>query len=90
MIAASPKKQIVGEDGALDFKPVAFSDNASALEQVIILCQTVRNNLFHGGKSSPSGWDGAERTKMLLSIVLVVLGELAAISDLNPDYTGYY
>ena len=31
-----------------------------------------------------------ERPKMLLSIVLVVLEELARAFDLGPDYTGYY
>lgn len=90
LIAANPKKQVVGEGGTLDFRPVVFPDNTSTLAQVIVLCQTVRNNLFHGGKSSPNGWDGPERTKKLLSTVLVILGELAATYDLNPDYTGYY
>ncbi|WP_147377713.1 hypothetical protein [Mesorhizobium waimense] len=62
----------------MDFRPVAFAEDTSPLGRVIILCQTVRNNLFHGGKSGPDGWEGPERTKMLLSIVLVILGELAA------------
>ncbi|WP_292581923.1 hypothetical protein [Mesorhizobium sp.] len=90
LIAANPKKQIVGAGGTLDFSPVAFADDSSTLARVTTLCQTVRNNLFHGGKSSPDGWDGPERTKMLLSLVLVILGELAATCDLNHDYTGYY
>lgn len=90
LIAANPKKQVVGEGGTLEFRPVAFADNSSSLARVTMLCQTVRNNLFHGGKSGPDGWDVAERTKMLLSIVLVILGELAATCDLNHDYTGNY
>ncbi|WSG98164.1 hypothetical protein U8P76_29130 (plasmid) [Rhizobium johnstonii] len=89
-IAANPRKQIVGDDGSLAFRPVAFPAGTSELGQVIGLCQTVRNNLFHGGKSSNDGFDSPERTKMLLSIVLVVLEELAGAFDLGPDYTGYY
>lgn len=90
LIAAGPKKQFVSEDGRLEFKPVVYPPNTSSLAEVVTLCQTVRNNLFHGGKSSSAGFDGPERTKQLLSIVLVVLGDLAAACDLLPDYTGYY
>lgn len=71
LIAANPKRQVVGEGGTLDFRPVAFADNSSSLARVTMLCQTIRNNLFHGGKSSPDGWDGPERTKMLLSLSLL-------------------
>ncbi|KQR36033.1 hypothetical protein ASF91_20760 [Rhizobium sp. Leaf155] len=89
LIAANPKKQIVGEDCSLDFKPTAL-DHLSTLGQVISHCQTVRNNLFHGGKSGPKGFDSPERTKELLPLVLTVLAELAVSCDLNNDYTGYY
>ncbi len=90
LIAANPKKQIIGEGGTLAFRSVGFPAVTSELGQVIGFCQTVRNNLFHGGKSSSDGFDSPERTKMLLSIVLVVLEELASAFDLGPDYTGYY
>jgi hypothetical protein len=89
LIAANPQKQVVGEDSSLDFKPLAV-DGLSHLGQVIGHCQTVRNNLFHGGKSGPNGFDSPERTKELLPLVLAVLGELAASCALNSDYTGYY
>lgn len=90
LIEANPKKQIVGEDGSLAFRPVVFAEGTSQLGQVISLCQTVRNNLFHGGKSSKDGFDDLSRTKMLLSTVLAILGELAVSCDLNADYTGFY
>lgn len=90
LIDAAPKKQVVGENGTLDFKDVAIPENTSELGQVITHCNTVRNNLFHGGKSGPDGFDGANRTKHLLSLVLAVLDELAVTCDLNSDYTGYY
>jgi hypothetical protein len=56
LIAANPKKQIVGDDRSLAFRPVAFPDGTSELGQVIGFCQTVRNNLFHDGKSSNDGF----------------------------------
>ncbi|NNG71916.1 hypothetical protein HLI18_18660 [Rhizobium laguerreae] len=90
LIAANPKKQIIDDDGSMAFRAVAFPAGTSELGKVIAFCQTVRNNLFHGGKSSNDGFDNPERTMMLLSIVLVVLGELAGAFNLSPDYTGYY
>ncbi|MBO9102347.1 MULTISPECIES: hypothetical protein [Rhizobium] len=90
LIEANPKKQMVGEDGSLEFRPATVADNTSDLERVVILCNVVRNNLFHGGKSSNDGFDSPERTKLLLSLVLGVLGELAEACDLRPDYSGYY
>lgn len=74
----------------LGFRSVGFPASTSELGQVIGYCQTVRNNLFHGGKSSSDGFDSPERTKMLLSIVFVVLEELASAFDLGADCTGYY
>lgn len=90
LIASNPKKQIIGDDGTLAFRSVGFPAGTSELGQVIGYCQTVRNNLFHGGKSSSDGFDSPDRTKTLLSIVLVVLEELATAFDLGADYTGYY
>lgn len=89
LLAANPQKQVVGADGSLDFRPSAL-DGLSAMGQVTTHCQTVRNNLFHGGKSGPKGFDSPERTKQLLSLTLSVLGELAVSSNLINDYTGYY
>nr|ABW33667.1 rcorf110 [Rhizobium rhizogenes] len=63
LIAANPKKQIIGDDGMLAFRAVGFPASTCELGQVIGYCQTVRNNLFHGGKSSTDGFDSPERTK---------------------------
>lgn len=89
LLAANPQKQVVGSDGSFDFRPSAV-DGLSAMGQVITHCQTVRNNLFHGGKSGPKGFDSPNRTKQLLSLTLTVIGELAASCNLINDYTGYY
>lgn len=89
LIAANPKKQVVSADGVLGFAPIKL-EGLSPLGQVIANCQSIRNNLFHGGKSGPKGFDSPERTKELLPLVLAVLGELAISCDLNNDYTGRY
>jgi len=90
LIEANPKKQEVGDDGSLQFRTIEFSEEASDLEKVVAFCQVVRNNLFHGGKSHAAGWDDPERTKMLLSTVVQVLGELAHSGEIDASYTGYY
>ncbi|MGV1926549.1 hypothetical protein ACQZ6S_14720 [Agrobacterium tumefaciens] len=55
LIEANLKKQIVGKEGLLLFSPIVFPEGTSQFGQAIRLCQTVRNNLFHGGKSSKDG-----------------------------------
>ncbi|MGR9279573.1 hypothetical protein ACU8KI_33980 (plasmid) [Rhizobium leguminosarum] len=89
LIAANPQKQVVGADRSLEFRPLAVN-GLSTMGQVIGHCQTVRNNLFHGGKSGAKGFDDPKRTKKLLSLTLALLGELATSCDLMNDYTGYY
>lgn len=89
LIAANPQKQIVGETG-LTFTDVVFEDDASQLDRAILLLKTVRNNLFHGGKSGSRYWDDPERMQLLLPLCITVLNELAEFGGLQADYTGYY
>jgi hypothetical protein len=49
LINAKPQRQIVGVVD-LEYRDVSFNPGASDLERVVRLAQTVRNNLFHGGK----------------------------------------
>ena len=89
LVAANPQKQIVGETG-LTFTDVIFEDDASQLDRVTMLLKTVRNNLFHGGKSGSCFWDDPERMRLLLPLCITVLSELAEFGSLQADYTGYY
>jgi hypothetical protein len=89
LIAANPKRQIVGPY-ELEFRPNQFNQGASDLEKVARFARTVRNNLFHGGKHGAGGWHPDARMQELLPLVITVLGELAELAGMQPDYTGYY
>lgn len=56
LIDAKPQRQVVGQNG-LDFAEVRFDHKPSDLVKVIRLANTVRNNLFHGGKHGSAYWD---------------------------------
>lgn len=87
LIAETPKQQVLGQDG-LEFRAVQFPDGISELGKVVHLVRTVRNNLFHGGKHQSDGWDDPARTRRLLHLVVVVLGELAVQAEIErlPPY----
>ncbi len=89
LIAANPKKQFVGENKTLEFKDIN-TNGYTDLERVTAYCRVVRNNLFHGGKTSSEGFDDPDRTKLLLTLCLSLLSELAEECGLHADYTGYY
>lgn len=91
LIAANPRQQLVAQDGhSLEFKEVQFGAEVTDLARVVRLTKTVRNNLFHGGKSDSGGWDNAPRIKELVSLGSRILDELAEFGDLRSDYEGFY
>lgn len=89
LLDAKPQRQIVGEHD-LDFVEVPFADDTPQLDRVVTLVKTVRNNLFHGGKHGSAYWDDPKRMRLLLSISIRVLNDLARVGGLEADYTGYY
>lgn len=89
LVAENPLKQVIGEHG-LTFADVVFDDRASHLARVTVLLNTLRNNLFHGGKHGSAYWDDPARMRLLLPLSVTVLGELVALGRLEADYTGYY
>ncbi len=89
LVEARPQRQIVGEH-ELEFRDVAFNPGASELEKVVRLANTVRNNLFHGGKHGVEYWDDPERMQVLLGTTISVLGDLAAQTGLTADYNRNY
>lgn len=91
LIEANPQRQVVDATGIdLEFVDLTFTAAASNLQRVVRLAQTVRNNLFHGGKHGDSFWDDPARMLELLPLVIVVLNELAALSGMENDYYRYY
>ena len=90
LICARPKRQVVTVDGNLEWANVRLNNCHNDLSKVVRLLQTVRNNLFHGGKHNVGGWDNDKRTNELLKLGITVLNELAEFADITADYTGYY
>lgn len=89
LIAGNPRRELVGKHG-LVFGEVEFEANASELKRVVRFTLTVRNNLFHGGKSGSDGWDDPARMRLLLEATIPVLNELAELGGFIGDYRGEY
>ena len=90
LIRAAPKRQVVGVGSCMEWRAVDLNKYSSELKQAVKLLQTVRNNLFHGGKHGDEGWDDPERTAKLLKLGVVVLHQLAEQSEIVGDYKRYY
>ena len=90
LIYAAPKRQVVATGERLEWKDVDLSRCPGDLGKVVRLVQTVRNNLFHGGKHGADGWDDPARTARLLKLGIVVLDQIAEQTSLDGDYLGYY
>ena len=54
------------------------------------MLNTVRNNLFHGGKHGDMDMDNIERNIQLLYVSKLVLDQLAEFAGFDADYTRYY
>lgn len=89
LIDAKPQRQIVS-DGELAFRNVGFNAGATDLERVVRLVNTVRNNLFHGGKHGSDYWDEPDRMRDLLTTTIKTIDDLAAQAGLQGDYERYY
>lgn len=89
LIDAKPQRQIVSA-GGLAFRDFGFNASASDLERVMRLANTVRNNLFHGGKHGSDYWDEPDRMRDLLTTTIKALDDLAAQAGLQGDYERYY
>ena len=90
LLEANPATQVIARNGELDFVSVEFAEGTSDLRKVIDLANIVRNNLFHGGKHGGKCWDDPKRIMILLPIVITLLDELAALSEIDGDYRGIY
>ena len=89
LIDANPQRQIVAADD-LAFCHVGFNAGASDLEKVVRLANTVRNNLFHGGKHGSDYWDEPDRMRDLLTKTINAIDDLAVQTGLQSDYERYY
>jgi hypothetical protein len=75
-----PKRQVVNNDGKLDWKKRNLNSEA-LLENLVCSVKGVRNNLFHGGKFESGSVGDPARNTLLLENCITVLSEFLS---LNP------
>lgn len=90
ILDASPEQQVVEANRELAWRAVNLANCKSDLARVVRLLQTVRNNLFHGGKHGGAGWDDPARTELLLKSGIQVLGQFATLAGIEADYVQIY
>jgi len=90
ILDARPEQQVVGANDELAWRATNLVNCKSDLAQVVRLLQTVRNNLFHGGKHGGAGWDDPARTKLLLTCGIQVLRQFANLGGIEADYEQIY
>jgi hypothetical protein len=87
---APPKRQVFNNNGSYHWEKTDLNRENTNLGKVILIIKTIRNNLFHGGKSSQDDWDNPDRNIFLLDKGKIVLDTLATLGDLDADYRRYY
>lgn len=85
LLELAPDRQIVGMGKKLSWRPIGTGDCQTELCKVVRMLKTLRNNVFHGGKSGGAGWDQPDRTEGLLDSGISELHELAALAGLEED-----
>ncbi|SEI03712.1 hypothetical protein [Paracoccus alkenifer] len=85
LIQTPPKKQIVDDNGSLDWRNAG---EVTCVQELIGAVRRVRNNLFHGGKS---GDPDAERNDELFAASLCVIELILKKDDrVRTIFTGEY
>jgi hypothetical protein len=83
LLGAPPKRQVVTDDGGIGWADNLRRSNDTDDEHLLRLVQTVRNNLFHGGKYPyPAGpVEDVARNRGLLVDSLAVLDQCIVMSS---------
>ena len=89
LLSSPPQRQVLA-DGRAEWQTTSLDRESSELGKVILVLKTIRNNLFHGGKSSQADWDNPERNLFYLTHAKRALDLLATIGSLEADYERYY
>ena len=85
LMELAPERQIVGVGKELAWRPVGTEGCATELCKVVRMLKTLRNNVFHGGKSGGAGWDQPDRTEALLDNGISELHALAGLAGLDGE-----
>jgi len=86
LVEQPPRRQVVASDGELRWVGLRLS-RSDEIGNLIQCLKTVRNNLFHGGKSSSGVVPDLPRDRRLLESCLVVMD---ALLDWHPEVRGYF
>jgi len=89
LLLAPPQRQAFAHS-SWKWEKINLDRAKTDLEKVILVLKTIRNNLFHGGKSSQEDWDNPERNLFLLKNGKAVLDSLANLGGLEADYQRCY
>jgi hypothetical protein len=89
LLRLHPKVQVIKSSG-LGWEPVDVSNCQTELCRIVWMLNTVRNNLFHGGKHGDCEVDDKDRNLQLLRNGKVVMDELAEMAGFHADYTRNY
>lgn len=83
-----PKKQRINNN-ELFFEDFKIDEHQAKTQQLLLMVCTVRNNLFHGGKYTPSTAEvnNTERNQKLLENSIIII---KACMDLDKSVKGYY
>lgn len=90
LIQLHPKRQFVAQAGELEWKSVGIDHCNNDLCRIVTMLNTIRNNLFHGGKHGDIDVDSKKRNIELLTVGIVLLRQLAELSGIEHDYMRYY
>ena len=89
LLEAPPQRQVL-VGNTCKWEKTNLSREKTTLGKVILVLKTIRNNLFHGGKSSQEDWDNPDRNLFLLENGKAVLDSLANSDGLQADYERHY
>ena len=89
LIEEPPQRQVIRSQSC-EWEDANLSRAKSDLGRVILIIKTIRNNMFHGGKSSQKDWDNPERNIFLIQNALKVLEKLALLGGIESDYRRSY
>ncbi len=86
LIELAPEREIVGNGKKRSWRAVGLYDCQTELCKVVRMLRTVRNNVFHGGKSGGAGWDQPKRTEELLDAATSELQALVKLAGFEADF----
>ena len=89
ILDAPPQRQVY-KNMSCAWEETNLNREQTELGKIILILKTIRNNLFHGGKSSQKDWDNPDRNIFLLTNGKALLDVLAKMGGLQADYERYY